>query len=215
MPTRTNTDLSLVERLLLAYDRDGILPTLSGGDHDPDPPAPPADPPADPPANPEPLGEPGKKALESEREARRAAEKAARDEKARADRLEAEARKRAESEAAEQGRWQELAEKREAELSDTTASLSTVTAELDSLRTYFTGQYTTALKELPEVIREFAPDDDAPFAMKAAWLSKAQAQAKKIDAGRSRGNGPNPKPGDAPAVNEQEVIERNVRSFRF
>ncbi len=69
-----------------------------------------------------------------------------------------------------------------------------------AITAYFSAQYAAALQELPEVITAFAPAEDASFAEKSAWLTKAQTQAAKIGSDPKPGNRPNPKPlggGDA------------------
>ena len=68
--------------------------------------------------------------------------------------------------------------------------------ENEAITAYFSTQYAAALKELPEVITAFAPAEDASFAVKSDWLTKAQAQAAKLGGDPKPGNGPNPKPGD-------------------
>lgn len=68
--------------------------------------------------------------------------------------------------------------------------------ENQAITAYFSAQYAAAIKELPEVITAFAPADDASFAEKSTWLTKAQAQAVKIGGDPKPGNRPNPKPGD-------------------
>lgn len=76
--------LPTVPGSLLGYRKDGSPFYLIGGGSEPapeppaDPPTP-ADPPADPPAAPDDLGDKGKKAIDREREARKAAEKAQKD----------------------------------------------------------------------------------------------------------------------------------------
>ena len=154
------------------------------------------------------LGEAGKAALERERADRKAAEKRARDAEKRLADLDADAKRKADEEAAKQGEWQQLAEKREAELTTTATERDGITAERDALAAYFTAQYTAAVKELPDVIKAFAPADDAPFAAKADWLGKAQEQAKKLGGNESRGNGPNPKPAGNPKPDIKGVLPR-------
>lgn len=158
------------------------------------PPATPPTPPADPP-KPDDLGEAGKAALDAERIARRDADKRAKDAEAKLAAYEADKAKAAEEEAKRQGEWQKLAEEREASLTEATTERDSLKATNEALTAYFDGHYTAALKDLPDVIRAFAPADDAPFAAKAEWLTKAQAEAAKIAKDEAKpGNGPNPKP---------------------
>lgn len=180
-----------------------VDPAGGGGN----PPTPPSNDPPKP--DDEPLGEAGKKALDDERTARREAERKARDaEKELAD-LKSAATKREEAEQAEQGRWKELAEKRDADLTATTTERDSLKATNDALTAYFDGHYTAALKDLPEVIKAFAPAEDAPFATKADWLTKAQAQAAKIAQDEAKpGNGPGPKPAGNTKPDVRGVLPR-------
>lgn len=154
------------------------------------------------------LGEAGKKALEQERDARKAAEKIARETVKELDTLKAAKAKEDEDKQAEQGKWQELAEKREASLNETATNLESATTELESLRTYFTTQFDAAIKDLPDVVKAFAPDAEASFETKSKWLTTAQAEAKKLDKQKPRGSGFDPPPGGDRGVNEQQEIAK-------
>ena len=101
-----------------------------------------------------------------------------------------------EARAKEQGEWKTLAEQREAALTAATTERDALKGEHDALTAYFDAQYTTAFDRLPDVIKEFAPPEDASFAAKAEWLTKAQAQAAKLADETRPGNRPNPKPTD-------------------
>lgn len=159
-----------------------------------------------------PLGDAGKAALEAERIARRDADKRAKDaEKELAD-LKSAATKAAEQEQAEQGKWKELAEKREAELTSSTSDREGLKATNEALTAYFDGHFTAALKDLPDVIKAFAPAEDASFATKADWLTKAQAQAAKIAKDTAKpGNGPNPPAADGKFDLQAEVAKAKSR----
>lgn len=141
------------------------------------------------------LGDAGKRALEAEREARKQAEKTARDAAKELETLKAAKVKADEDKAAEEGRWKELAEKREADLTAATTTIESATTELESLRLYFTTHFDAALKDLPDVVKAFAPDAEASFATKSKWLMTAQAEAKKLDKQKPRGAGFDPAPG--------------------
>ena len=70
----------------------------------------------------------------------------------------------------------------------------TLSAERDSLRAYFDGQYAAALKDLPEAILAFKPGDDASVDVRTKWLATAQEQAAKLAGTQVPGNRPNPNP---------------------
>lgn len=142
----------------------------------------------------QPLGDAGKRALDAERARAEAAEKKVRElERQNAKREQAD-REAADKAAAEQGQFKELAEQREADLTSTKASLDAANAELAVLRDYASKQLAAAQKDFPEVVKAFAPADDAPLTERLAWLEKAAAQAKKIEQDTPRGNGGNPPP---------------------
>ncbi|MGI8483536.1 MAG: hypothetical protein ACR2OU_04660 [Thermomicrobiales bacterium] len=155
-----------------------------------------------------PLGENGESALKAEREARKQAEKTARETAKELETLKAAKVKADEEKAAEEGRWKELAEKREASLNETATNLTSATTELDSLRGYFTTHFDAALKDLPDVVKAFAPDADASFETKSKWLTTAQAEAKKLDKQKPRGAGFDPAPGGNRDINEQQEVAK-------
>lgn len=173
----------------------------------------PSTPPATPPADPEPLGEAGKKALESEREARKAAEKAAKETQAELDRLRAEAQKRADAEAAEQGKWKELADKREADLTSATTTLTTATERLTVLEQLATDRLDALLANLPKEIADLGPDADTPIEKRLAWAEKA-AKAAETAGASTPGNGPNPKPANG-AFDRDAAIARARRTGTY
>ncbi len=113
------------------------------------------------------------------------------------DAKDAKAKKDAEDKAAvERGEAQKVIDEQAGKLTATESERDTLKAENEAITAYFTAQYDAAIKELPEVITAFAPAEDASFAVKSDWLTKAQAQAAKIDGTTTPGNRPNPKPGD-------------------
>lgn len=139
------------------------------------------------------LGDPGKRALDAERTRAEAAERDAAALRAEIKKRDDDAAAAAAKEAEEQGKWEELAKERETNLATATQERDTAVSERDALRTYFEAEYKTAVKDLPEVITAFKPADDAPFAEKSAWLTKAKAEAAKVTASTpGGGNPPNP-----------------------
>lgn len=154
------------------------------------------------------LGDAGKKALEQERDARKAAEKTARESAKELETLKAAKAKEDEDKQAEQGKWQQLAEKREASLNETTTNLESATTELETLRAYFTTQFDAAIKDLPDVVKAFAPDAEASFETKSKWLTTAQAEARKLDKQKPRGSGFDPTPGGDRGINVKDETAR-------
>jgi len=130
------------------------------------------------------------------REARKAAEKARADRDAEItaaqEKADADAKRKADE---ERGAFDEVKRSLESERDTVTAERDRLKAEHDALTSYFATQYEAALKELPDVIKAFAPDDDASFEVKSKWLTKATEQARTIDKQTPRGNGGDPKPG--------------------
>lgn len=144
---------------------------------------------------------------------RREARERARNAEARLAELEAKQREADEAKAKEEGRYKELLEQREADLTATATERDALKGEVEVLTEYFTSQYNAALKELPDVITAFAPDEDAPFAEKSAWLTKAQEQAKKVQADKTPGHLPNPKPSRG-QVDEKAALAHVRRTVR-
>ena len=151
----------------------------------------------------QPLGDAGKRALDAERDRANAAEKREKDLQKHLDALEKAKQDDVEQKAKEQGEWQTLAEKREADLTSTKAELDTLTAELTVLREHVTKQYDAAVKDFPAVIKAFAPSNDAPLPDRLKWLATATEQAKELDKETPRGNGPD-KAGKTPAPSKVE-----------
>ena len=141
------------------------------------------------------LGEKGEAALKAERDARKKAEKRLRElEKAEAERQDAD-RKREEAEQAEQGKWQELATKREAELTEKTTALETITAQRDTLLSLIVKDVESSWKDIPEEVREtYDGDDDDVLAKKQHITRNAKiiARLQGDDDGKP-GNRENPK----------------------
>lgn len=142
--------------------------------------------------HPDDLGDKGKAALKAERERARNAEREAAALKAEIEKRDKDAAEARSKEAEEQGKWEELAKERESTLTSVQQERDSLASEADALRTYFASEYTAAVKDLPDVIRAFAPADDAPFTEKSAWLTKAKAEAAKVEKLQSPGNRPNP-----------------------
>lgn len=208
MPTMTNVErheMTAIERLLADYDRYGVLPKVGGGDHEEG----------------EGEGDGQNESTEKTRvefsaeqqaEINRIVAKEVKDakRKAREDRDAELQREKAQADAEAQRQQQEAAGEFEAvkaslteERDAATSRLSQIEGEYEAISGYFTQQYEAALEELPDFITAFKPADDATFSQKAEWLSKAQEQARKVDAHKVRGNGPDPKPG-AGKINERE-----------
>ncbi len=151
------------------------------------------------------LGDAGKRALEQEREARKAAEKTARETAKELDTLKAAKAKEDEDKQAEQGEWQKLAEKREASLNETTTNLESATTELETLRAYVSTDVETVTKQVKElkddpaakVLLKFHPGDDASVPALLAWAKEAKAGLADITTKqRPRGSGFDPTPSD-------------------
>jgi len=150
------------------------------------------------------LGEAGTKALHAERDARKAAEKTARDTTKELADLKAANAKADEDKQAEQGKWQELAEKRDADLQTATKTLESANGELETLRTYVSGDVESitkavkAAKDSPaaKALLDFYPGDDGSALELLAWAQKAKPRLSELDTtnATTRGAGPNPKP---------------------
>lgn len=161
------------------------------------------------------LGDKGKAAIAAERKARRAAEAAAKAAQERLDTLEADAKKRAESEAVEQGKWQELAEKREADLATTTESLSTLKATNETLLTLVKADVDAAWNDLPDEVRDaYDGDDDDPLAKKQHMTRMAKVIERLTVSGATPGNGPNPKPSDG-TIDHETALRRARASGKY
>ena len=184
----------------------------AGGGGQGDPPTPPT-PPVDPS-----LGEAGKKALDQERAARHLAEKTARDTTKELADLKAARAQEDEAKAKEQGKWQELAEKRDADLQTATKTLESATTELETLRTYVSGDVEAITKSVKDAkdspaakaLLDFYPGDDASALELLVWAQKAKPRLSELDTTTTttRGNGPNPRPAGNHKIDEREEINR-------
>lgn len=156
------------------------------------------------------LGDAGKRALDTERTARDAAEKEAKRLQGILDKQATEKRKADEDAAAQRGEFQELATKREGERDAAIAERDTLSAERDQLRAFFDGQVASALKTLPDALKDFDPGPDAPFAARKDWLEKAQKRAGDMARETTRGNGHDPRAagtgGKPTAADEQRAL---------
>ncbi len=124
--------------------------------------------------------------------------KAAKDAQRELDALKTDQQRRADDEAKQQGKFEELAEKRLTEIT----TLSTdrdglqqqnddLTARLKAFEDQAEADYTASVKALPEELRDLAPGGD--LLTRREWLAKAQKTAEKLAKSRPRdGNGPNP-----------------------
>lgn len=216
MPTRT-TD-PLIDRILAAYERDGTLPLLSGGDHDDSDDTDQTDADqreaddTDDDADTAELGDKGKAALKAERDARKAerdARKAA--EKELAD-LKAEQQRAKDKEAAEQGKWQELAEKREADLTAATTERDALQSRLDEALQVIRDDVTATWKDTPEEVRDLYEGDEDDVLAKRRHLTRSAKLIARLtaDKDKTRGNGPNPKP----RGNQIDIDKETARTAR-
>lgn len=150
------------------------------------------------------LNENGKAALKrlrDQREAARAATKAAEDErdalrKEKSDRDAADAKAKDDA-AAASGKWEELATKRETDLTAAKADVTRLGGENAQLKTAITAVLDAEWKELPAEVRDaYLGAEDDPLA-KLAFLPKGKALAAKLadKADPKRGNGRDPKAG--------------------
>lgn len=167
-------------------------------DPDPDP-----DPNPDPDPDPDDLGDKGKAALKIERDARKAAQKAAKEAQDKLDAIEASQREADDTAAAEQGKWKELAEKRETDVNSLTGERDGLKAERDALAEYVKADVaaiTKAVKDAKDnpaakALLDFYPGDDADPTALLAWAAKAKPRLGELDKVTVRGSGQDPKPG--------------------
>lgn len=185
-------------------------------DPDPDP-----DPNPDPDPDPDDLGDKGKAALKAEREARKAAEKAAKDAQDKLDAIEAKQREADDAAAAEQGKWKELAEKREAETTTLTGERDGLKTERDTLAKYVKADIAAVTKAVKDAkdhpaakaLMDFYPGDDTDTTALLAWAAKAKPRLGELDKVSVRGNGPDPKPGHKD-IDEKKASAQARRSVR-
>lgn len=208
---------SLVDRLLEAYDRTGILPAISGGDHDEDPPQ--DDPPKDDPKPTKPEGITDEiQAYFSNivtREARKAADKAKADVQAELDRKrqqdEAE-RKRKDDEA--KGDFEQVKTSLTSERDTAISERDAYKSELDEYRALVTADLDAQWKALPEEVREaYDGEDDDVLAKKRHIVRMAKVIEKLSEKPTIRGSGPSPKPGTT-GVDEAAALSHVRQTVR-
>ncbi len=164
------------------------------------------DPPKDPPGDPPKPDDPPKVTFSDEQQRElnrliaRETRKAAETEKAAAEAAQEATRKQAETEAdrkkqEDAGEFEKVRTGIEQERDTFKGERDTLKGEHDALSTYFEAQYMAALKDLPDVVKAFAPAEDASFETKSKWLTTAQEQARKLSTTSPRGAGFNPAPG--------------------
>lgn len=160
----------------------------------------------------------GREALKRERDARKGAEKSARDAAKELAALKAAKAKADEDKQAEQGEWKELAEKRDADLTKAATDLESATTELETLRTYVSGDVAAITKSVKDAkdspaakaLLDFYPGDDASALELLAWAQKAKPRLTELDTATTttRGAGPNPKPAGNHKIDEREEVNR-------
>lgn len=134
-----------------------------------------------------------------------------------------EEKERLEAEAKEQGKFEKLANDREAELNELKPKIAALESERDTLKVTLAEIAETELKELPKEVRDIAPaeyaDDKSltnPLDV-LAWLPKGKALAEKLN-GQSAVKGAKPSPrangahGD-PNADKQAIAEAR-RAYR-
>lgn len=119
----------------------------------------------------------------------------------------AEAEKRKNDEAAARGEFDTVRADLEGKVTSVEGERDALKTEVDALRSYFDAEYDAAVKDLPDVITAFKPSDDAPFAERSAWLTKAKEQAAKVVKGQAPGNHPNPNPASGKFDLDAEVAK--------
>jgi chromosome segregation ATPase len=141
------------------------------------------------------LGDKGKQALKAERDARRAAEDRAKAIETELSDLKTAAQKRSDKEAAEQGRWQELAATREADLQTTTTERDSLKERVETLESLATARLEALMKDLPKDIAELQHEESTPIEKRLEWAEKATKAAKAAAANLGTpGAGRNPPP---------------------
>lgn len=115
--------------------------------------------------------------------------------------LEAEAEEKRQQEA---GQFKELADKRGTKIGELEADLKAARDALAEWEEIAAGEYTEALGQLPDAIKDFAPDDAADALTKRKWLTtKARPAAAKLSAnGDGQRKPPGLKPKDPPSSKE-------------
>lgn len=128
---------------------------------------------------------------------------------------EKEDRERAEAEAKEQGKFEKLANDRQAKIEELEPKVSALGTERDSLKSLLVDIAKAELKTLPEEVRDISPAEYAedktltnPQAV-LAWLPKGKALAAKLDAQPAKpGHRADPKPNGGPGDSEKDKKAR-------
>lgn len=170
------------------------------------------------------LGDKGKQAIQAERQKARDAAKRAKDAEDRLARIEADQKRKADADAVEQGKFQELAETRAQELEQATGKITTLQEERDALAARVSAYedrdratIKEGIKDLPDDLKAFDPGDDATLDQRLAWFTKAQSLAAKRQGDPVRGNGRSPeyaagrdaKADEAALANTRQQIQRD------
>lgn len=173
------------------------------------------------------LGDAGKEAIRRERAAAKVAAdeaKKARDErdallKEKND-LAAEDQKRKDKEAAESGKWEELATKREGELKSAKDEAASLQAQVDQFKAAMEQGLADAWAKLPEAVRkqgeELVAEGDILGRFTFMHKPSTQALVKELTdkAETLRGNGKNPKPTGDGKVTSEEASKSQAPLYR-
>lgn len=128
------------------------------------------------------LGDKGKQALQREREARKAAEKARADLEKRIADFERKQREAEESAAKEQGKWEEIAAKREQELNDLRTQLAE--RERDALKREIARKHNLA----DDALEFVTGDDEEAIEASVKKLAKLAARREDVDTDSGKRN---------------------------
>lgn len=132
--------------------------------------------------------------------------------KAESDR-EAASAKAEEDRLAEQQKFRELADSRQAKLDEVTPKA----ARLEKLAEILTAQVDAEIKDWPDEVKALDPGPDADIETRMEWVSKARSVIAKINAAPApSGNGPTPrptKPGSADDQAARKQFEQDARNF--
>lgn len=161
------------------------------------------------------LEDPGKRAIQAEREARRAAEReaaAAKAELEKRDKAEAAAKAK---QAEQDGKWEELARERESTLAAAKTDLESVTAERDVLKDLVKADVDAQWGELPEEVRKAYDGDDDDALAKKQHMQRMKPIIDRLvgdEEQRNPGNPRGPKPtGRVTTTEEDEAAKRRMR----
>lgn len=146
------------------------------------------------------LGDPGKKAIQEERDARKAADKRAKDAEDRLAEIERADEQKKEDEIKAKGEFEKLATDRQTKLDEAKTTLKTLAEERDALaatvKEYQDRDRKTideGVKDFPDDLKDFDPGPDADLATRMAWFTKAQKHAADRVANPQNGNGAKPR----------------------